>query len=908
MSSSSTTDVEAGKQEPSDILKGRSTSIVDEFTPLLKKGQRKFSIYERIFGWDLNRGVADDAELAFRGALAIVLLSIPLQRHFFDKYEAQMMQGQGASLAYIIKGVGQSLVAGLLFVLGRNLGQTLENARGAIVGTTMAVFTTWLFYGIFPKGYYANSDLAYPNLRFYLGLTYGVIFLILCNWLNLSASTRVFAVTNYVFFLMSFLNDDEDNFASGFTIRLAGDASIVLVQTSVGVAAAITVMLLPYPRLAIQSARTEAVELSIVFADCWDHAIKYFTAATADMHELDIALHNLNLLGSKTSSLEQLLAEAWWETALSYSTVHMTRIMLAELNLRIRRSVGALKSLAQMLQAEEFDDDHVKLADAFKENARKLLTDWRSVWLFLVRVACSGVKPSEEDLNDLRSKTENLEASMEAFLATFSKEKKRLGMLTITKGSLEEHVFIFQLYELGRRTRDAAEQFFHMFKKSEMKWVDAFREFRRPSFVSLHRLPVDQQDHATYNPIDATLSLVRTTFARAMDPQQLFEPHHLRFAFRQSLSLCAALLVGYYGYSKPNYYTVRRFNASIANAVGVMASTVRVPVMERSVRRVFGTAVGLIVGQLVYAVFSWCTVPAQILVSIYIFVVSLFGLFVNFNASANATVGFFFVWKGTSTSLQGCSNEVYNPAGNYKDIMDVVIAVFIMAVFDVMTERYSASEVALQSFRATWKSLMSATQDSLNPESKSTRLHQGGLSVSIVFCEDTNNQATDEFRMWKCKWRGKLFSHFVTCGEEMRSNLSVIEGAVADGHRAGAKKTAFYEKLMRNSCFDRVGKLLIKQMQMVEDLTDIFAHEGLDLPPLLSQDWRLKGRELKAEYNAALVELLKATGDLKFLAEEGNDAAETDNAAVLSTVMGSIDLMMEHLNQLCGKALTGCDA
>merc|ERR1719454_610472 len=153
----------------------------------------------------------------------------------------------------------------------------------------------------------------------------------------------------------------------------------------------------------------------------------------------------------------------------------------------------------------------------------------------------------------------------------FQKTKAELGLPTVNSDQMDEHVFCFNLCSHARIAKELAEEFIEIWKKGACPGgIDT------PSLMSV------------------------------LDSSVIFDPGHVSFTVRNSITLIACFIVGYFGFPPPRSSLVKPGNGGPACTAAILLSTFK-PSMVKNLDRLNGVVLGNIVGQLVYCALGYCT-------------------------------------------------------------------------------------------------------------------------------------------------------------------------------------------------------------------------------------------------------------------------------------------------------------
>jgi len=233
------------------------------------------SSYEKFFSKDKNKEYSRDAEVAFRGALCIVLGGIPF---FMPQKDVQ----DHTDDMYHIVGDGwytQFAISCFLFAYYNDLGTTVNAAISGTAGVYLAVLGSWTLFGFFPDSITPEST----NTMYAITFGYGGVFVFIMLFLNVNTNTTVFAVSSFVWYLMQFLKPvGTANFAVGFEIDLQGYATKEFIASVTGSCLAIACMAFPYPITALGKARESANAVVPSLISAWTELTNYACTPNAE--------------------------------------------------------------------------------------------------------------------------------------------------------------------------------------------------------------------------------------------------------------------------------------------------------------------------------------------------------------------------------------------------------------------------------------------------------------------------------------------------------------------------------------------------------------------------------------------------------------------------------------------------
>merc|ERR1719399_181760 len=157
------------------------------------------------------------------------------------------------------------------------------------------------------------------------------------------------------------------------------------------------------------------------------------------------------------------------------------------------------------------------------------------------------------------------------------------------------------------------------------------------------------------------------------EPGELFQKDHIMWTLRNGISIVLAFYVGWHGYGQ----YIAMYNASIASTVAVLLSKFVGSAMTKNLARLQGVVIGIVLGNLLYALLAWCYWWGHLAVAVALYLWTLMGLFMYFHSTNYSTVGLLLAVFGTQALLKPCANESTDPSG-HSAIVNVTIGICVM--------------------------------------------------------------------------------------------------------------------------------------------------------------------------------------------------------------------------------------
>merc|ERR1719265_206834 len=294
-------------------------------------------------------------------------------------------------------------------------------------------------------------------------------------------------------------------------------------------------------------------------------------------------------------------------------------------------------------------------------------------------------------------------------------------------------------------------------------------------------------------------------------PSHLTDKMQLNFVLRNWFSICISFWVGYKGVAGK---MILPYNAALASTCCVLLSRAVGSAMAKNLNRLQGVVLGSVIGQTAYALLAWCTTWGYVSVAVSVLLWATVTLFIYYNSAQFGTVGLLLAVFGVTSLLQGCSDEVYNPATSYYGVINTTGGICIMCVVDTIFAPGRASEMAVDAYRDAWKPLVKQCDDLLNWDIKRMPARKGALRGLIANAVSMGNEAYEEPRYWRAPWPTVTFERACTCLSTLRFTLAALEGGVTNMDKNGeAKKEDHFLDVLNMDSFKEVKKCLTQRFE-----------------------------------------------------------------------------------------------
>eukprot|EP00929_Paragymnodinium_shiwhaense_P017923 TRINITY_DN1277_c0_g1_i3.p1 TRINITY_DN1277_c0_g1~~TRINITY_DN1277_c0_g1_i3.p1 ORF type:complete len:961 (-),score=159.69 TRINITY_DN1277_c0_g1_i3:203-3085(-) len=659
-----------------------------------------------------------------------------------------------------------------VFTLYRNAGDTINFAFGGIMGTFWAVLNVFLMHGFMPGGFTSDPDYFTP------GVIDTVAFILVMLVVNVSSLTRVFALSWHVYFMMEFLRPGATGWSQGFVIDRKGPAVAALMQSGIGCGLAVVATLLPYPIFALDQARVTAVKLTNELATGYDKCVECYCADSRKPIIEDGLRHSLSLMRATIQDLNSYVASAWWE-CLGRGRPQRIRLVLNKLDHTIREIHNRLSCTMYAIGEEEYSERHAKMMKSMKPSLKSLVTEASALFVCIVD-ACNDGDVSEADaqrMKDQKAKTTvAIEAVSMGFVSLNPSQKIEFELT-------DENSFFISCCSYGRMACDMADEVMDLQRK----------DFPKENVSPFSFLTIPTDDLVYRNAV-----------------------------VRNFVSILFAFAVGYVGRGQ----ILQPYNSGPAGVVTLLISSSFGSAITTNMGRLQGVVLGGVFGQLAYALFAYCGLYGQVMVSSYVFLWLLATLFGYYHARdpVFSTVACLLAAFGVTGVLLGCSDEVYTPTGLSK-IIGTVIGVTIMSISDQVFSVKTSSRYAFEALDAAWDIYKASMNAVFDPKCQEIRKHAGDMLGHISLAESTTLLASTEPRFSRTPFKEELFRAICESMHELRQSLTNLEVNCTVSGNDDAPKAAFLRHIVALPEFEIVRKDWVSYTEAVDQVMQIFMHD-----------------------------------------------------------------------------------
>jgi len=428
-------------------------------------------------------------------------------------------------------------------------------------------------------------------------------------------------------------------------------------------------------------------------------------------------------------------------------------------------------------EEEDFDDAHDKMMDEFRDEMLAFRRKSREVYEAAVRTGLDGVMDATEEV-ELQQQADELRAANKSLAQKFVSSRKtvcsELKLSMMSQELLGEHFFAMALSSYGKKAQDFVDNIL----KTKMVVQKGVKTFESP-----------------------------------FDTAVLLDKQHINFTVRNFLGIMFAFYVGYFGYSK----IILPKSGGIAGTISLLLSKFGGgSAIQHNMQRFQGLVLGTMIGQLIWVFFGWDSTYGYTMLSISFLLYEFVAIYINKSAGPDfAYIGGLIAWNGANQMLMGYSDETYDPTPKYYTIVNVVLSITIMIIFDLLlsTDRASSGAMdnlfqASDALRDIVFSVFEVRQKKYLVEEAFTK-HKDFMSLAAE-CEEA---ALAEARYWRDDFNADIWDQAMKCHETVIEAMKKIVFTLTSdesGEYGGTKSTLFMQLLDRQEMVN-VRDVLLEQ-------------------------------------------------------------------------------------------------
>jgi hypothetical protein len=823
-------DVEAGESEP--LTKKRYPWLMEhEKVPVggIPGNKQKF----------LN-----DVTLAFRTAFFACILAsaiwIPSMKWLFP---------QG-----FLKFIPVSILI-IFFTINKIFGTIVGNATAALIGTWWAVFNIFMLRGFFPDG--VTPGMGWTSPAFIVGWIDLVLFYFFFLATDMRMGVRMFAMAGTTGYMLAFLNPhDESIYSKNFKINPDGIAVSNLKVTVVCLILTMMANLLPIPfGFATDEMKAKGKEAAAFVAKKFLSSTDYYRGSKASkIIEREIA--GTQNVARDVGNLGAAISGAWYEgfDIGIRGTVRKLHETQADL---LSSLVDIIKAVEIAISTEDFGKSHQKIMGHVGEACSDLVEAAGYLLMIVTYAAGDGVL-DEDECKELGDQVKEVKSKIKALAKAFNIGRQDPNLFShaepprkpekIDGELLNEAFFVFAISAYGRKVCEYAEML----------------ESNPPSGESI---------------VTTFTKCIKDTFLMSGLPA-----NHGPFVARSMIALITGFIYA---------CTLDSYSGACAVTIVFMMTTNVAPAIGTTLKVLTASTIASVVGGSIIYERVCSSGQGGWLLPITVFIYWWGSLYVSFSGCQYALIGLLMAALSPFVLVVECpSGDVSGTGGAVA--MWISIRGFMMALFIVtMCEYLSTTKTMAKWAQASLNEGMIAIEDALEvimgdgdptdalaPVSKAV----GDASMYSGF-------ATEEPRMYKCKWKHALLTEVSNLTGLMRLDLMFMRHAMCGTKDESQGCFAYFEKVdawkaMKQDIEDSLANakdlviaLLAHEQGEFKAFPDGFDRENLDT---------LDG------YEECIQGLNEMSGGITFPSKDAEIETIEDD---LLTQMSIIFVMLDYVNK-----------
>lgn len=372
-------------------------------------------------------------QMAVRTATVCLLCSLPIivpsWYHSIDPAYAAM--------------VTSGVVEMVVFTTCSNLGITVQLAWQGFIGTLSAAAIMHALNALMPggaAGEHYNAPLVHA-------LNVLVIFGGL--WLNMSKNVRMFLLCWHAYFMMEFMNPNTTTvYNTTWAVIPDSYTTTVLVTSTIGVLAAICVMIFPYPVRSTNACRQAALDSVGRLTSLMNSLVEYYNRqeASVKIHQLE---EQANDLRAMIETMQTDVDGAWWET-FDLGRSGCRRMLLTQ-------HVGMMKEMSDIVFAlevcisrEDFAATHVTCMQGISEKVRQLVDAITDLLKCATMAANDGYLNAQEK-EHLSNLVAKVKAAQKDLAVHFDGVRRQISPQKVITAELQSESFFVQCLSMYGR-------------------------------------------------------------------------------------------------------------------------------------------------------------------------------------------------------------------------------------------------------------------------------------------------------------------------------------------------------------------------------------------------------------------------------------------------------------------------
>jgi uncharacterized membrane protein YccC len=816
-------DLEAGERAP--LLRQQSTKKPVPTAPE-KLGSLQLMKQKHFGSPDFYK----DLEVAFTGALFACLIAsiIWVDRigNFFNEH---------------FKGYVAMSVLLFVYTLYPNFGVTVQLCFQGIMGTLLACFNVWGLNRFFPDG--ISPGMGYNDSAVIVGYLDTFAFLFVMLSVRCSSCTKVYALNYHVWFMACFLNPHDKTFFSRgiFSLSTKGAAFNSMAATLLACAAALLVLIVPYPKcLSMKSAKESAHILSQDMAALYSLATEcYFFEGSAVM--VQAKLRQSTVVKEKIDQLQTDIAAAWFE-GFDFGTRGRGRKMLKMHAEVMQHCYERFHSIEVAFGSK--GDNHVETVQPLKEPLTKLCASVGSLLNFATLVSEDGVVTKHES-KEVERQVVKVKEDVATLLKTF--DTVRRGRPVIDEENLGVNSYVMAMSAYARRVLEFAEDLL--------------------SIETIH--------------YDGFATVMFNATKRTFDISAMQDPFHKMYVSRYFFSIGLCIVISaFIGFDKIGTSVVGPATLLISNRVSAD--------IPQTLNMLLGVVMGTMASATLYEFACYLGGHGAFL-PVFAFLFWAASLYIYYNGGKK--LGFLGMYSAAFASksfVQNCHDVAPGEMGVENYVSGVIVAVLITAVAEEWISLDRPSKLATKTYAEICDNLR-GFMDALW-QGKETDKFVESLPGQIAMAQTFSDGARNEPRFWRNAWKGDMFDQLLKLTSKLMRNIHAIQKAA--GGTDGVPDNIF-SAVSEYPEFELVRKDMHTALDLLSDLSEQLLEHESGVPKSL-ENMQVKTGLAVLEDMPGLI--AKATSSQKFPDSATlEDTCEDDVLVQLSVVLLMCSSTVENI-------------
>jgi hypothetical protein len=817
-----------------------------EKQPLVKKRYPWLMEWENVpvGGVPGNANFLNDVTLAFRTAFFASMLAtaiwIPSTKWLFP---------QG-----FLKFVPVSILI-IFFTINRIFGCIVANATAAMVGTWWAVVNIFILRGFFPDG--VTPGMGWTSPAFIVGWIDLICFWFFFLATDMRMGVRMFAMAGTTGYMLAFLNpNDQSVYSKNFVINPDGIAVSNLKVTVVCLLLTMAANLLPIPfGFASDDMKVKSKRAAAFVAKKFLSSTDYYRGSKPSK-VIEREITGTQNVAADVGGLGAAIGGAWYEgfDIGIRGTIRKLHETQADL---LTGLVDIIKAVEIAISNEDFGPSHRKIMRHIGEPCSDLVEVTGDL-LMIVTYAAGDGDLSTEEREELKAKVEEVQEKLKALAKAFNVGRQDTSLFEgwspnpVDGELLQESFFVFAISAYARKVCEYAEM--------------------------LESNPPEGES------IGSTLAKsLKDTFLLSGMPE-----NHGPFVARSML----ALIVGFtYACALDGY------GGACAVTIVFMMSTHVAPDIATTLNILTASTIASVVGGSIIYERVCSSGQGGWLLPISAFLYWWGSLYVHFSGCKYALIGLLMAALSPFVLVVECpdANAVSGTGGAVA--MWVSIRGFMMALFIVtLCEYISTGKNTLAKLsQGSLNSALQGVQDALDTtlEDADPTDSLGPVSKNLGDAETFSKFASEEPRMWKCRWKHGLTMEISGLAALLRLDILFIHKAT-QGTGEDTEDEGCFHHLDKVEAWKTMKEDIVNSFDNAKELAlALLAHElgeFSDYP----EDFDKENLDTLDGYEDVLAGINKCEG-IAFPAKDAEIATVEDD------LLSKISIVLVMLNAMNGR-------